>query len=96
MTAMELSMDHRIWVLVDQESDKPATIYLEICFVLSVAIRGIVRKLVSTSNLSIYKRNYCANVTFKILFIFSALASTMEFLHVMGALDFSNGVFAED
>ena len=73
MTAMELSMDHRIWVLVDQESDKPATIYLEIYFVLSVAIRGIVRKLVSTSNLSIYKRNYCANVTFKILFyIFSS------------------------
>ena len=32
----------------------------------------------------------------KFFFIFSALASTMEFLHVMGALDFSNGVFAED
>ena len=53
MTAMELSMDHRIWVLVDQESDKPATIYLEIYFVLSVAIPGIARKLVSTSNLFI-------------------------------------------
>ena len=32
----------------------------------------------------------------KFLFIFLALASTMEFLPVMGALDFSNGVFAED
>ena len=88
-------MDHRIWVLVDQESDKPATIYLEIYFVLCVAIRGIVRKPVSTSNLSISAIT-AQMLRLKFFFIFSALASTMEFLHVMGALDFSNGVFAED
>ena len=92
-------MDHRIWVPVGQASANPAITYLETYFVLSVAIRGMLKNLFQQviSLLKNKKRAITAQMFhLKFLFIFLALASTMEFLPVMGALDFLNGVFAED
>ena len=76
MTALEVSMDHRIWVPVGQASANPAITYLETYFVLSVAIRGMLKNLfqqvISLLNYTT-TRNYCANVSFKILiYIFSS------------------------